>query len=71
MIMQLYIAIAILAILAAVIFFISRTKPRLPAEPIDDAPVTAGLKPRPRKGRGAVALDEPEDDLDTDAYSRR
>jgi hypothetical protein len=63
--------IAVLAIVFLWLFLSRKLRPRSPAEPIDQTPVLAGLKPRRPKGSGAVALEEPDEDTHTDAYSRK
>jgi hypothetical protein len=48
--------------------FVSRMwTPRQPIEPADEAEILADLEPRPTLNSGAVALDEPDDELDGDS----
>ena len=42
-----------------------------PPEEVGDVNVREPVPRRPRGRAGAVAMEEPEDDIDTDAYSRR
>jgi hypothetical protein len=43
-------------------------RPAAPAEPNEEADVPAPVRRGPRASSGAVALEEPEDECDTDAY---
>ncbi len=62
------ILIAILAVALLGWLIRKRLRPQAPAEPVDDpfAPVTAPRKRGPKTRSGAVALEEPDGDDDTD-----
>ena len=52
--------------------FAAKFKPvEEPPEEVGDINVREPVPRRPKGRAGAVAMEEPEDDLDTDAYSRR
>jgi hypothetical protein len=60
-------SVIVLLIVAFVWRFVSSTfTPSQPIEPADEADILAGLRPRPTRNSGAVALDEPDDGLEGD-----
>ena len=46
-------------------------RPATPAEPGEEVGAPVPVRHGPRASSGAVALEEPDEDIDTDAYSRR
>jgi hypothetical protein len=60
--------IVLLIVVPFVWRFVSRMwTPRQPIEPAGEADILADLQPRPTLNSGAVALDEPDDELDGDS----
>ena len=68
MLVELVWLVIVLLIIEFVWRFVSRMwTARESAEPADDADVVAELRPRPTLNSGAVALEEPDDELDSDS----
>jgi|HubBroStandDraft_2_1064218.scaffolds.fasta_scaffold199222_2 hypothetical protein len=65
---EIFVSVIVLLIVAFVWRFVSRVwTSHEPIEPAGNAGILAGLHPRPTLNSGAVALDEPDDELDSDS----
>jgi hypothetical protein len=65
---EIFWSVVVMVIVVFVWRFVSRMwTPRQPIEPADEADILADLRPRPTLNSGAVALDEPDDELDGDS----
>jgi len=57
-----FVSFLVLLIVIFVWRFVARLFPHESASPPEDANVFARIRPRPRSGAGAVALEEPDDE---------